>query len=212
VRSVLVHCCAALVAACGDSSALMADATMLADTSEMPEPIPAIDDEPPPPCAGPHPAGYYQFLDDVCHVKRVPTHADREQACPIVDLDAAGYQAGGAPIVVEDVLADLVPAEVDVVVIEIRRVAGVPFYRYLSNGTAERAVQPWSSTKWLAAANAGARLRRASTGQVGLTASVGGYPLGDLVTSMTNYDGAPYTSNALGRYFHDIGGRAAAND
>ena len=29
--------------------------------------------------------------------------------------------------------------------------------------------------------------------------------LGDLVTSMVNYDGSPYSSNSLGAYFHDIG-------
>ncbi|MCA9623532.1 MAG: hypothetical protein KC731_31135, partial [Myxococcales bacterium] len=44
-----------------------------------------------------------------------------------------------------------------------------------------------------------------------LTASTGSYPLGDLVTSIHNYDYDPFSSNALGRYFHDIGGRARAN-
>lgn len=205
---------ACLVASCGhDGDMVLPDAgTTAGDAAEQPEPIPAIDDEPPPPCGGTPPADYYQFLDDTCHVKRWPSHVDSEQACPIVDLDAGGYQPGSAPIVVEDVLGDLVPAGLDIAVIEIRRVDGVPYVRYLSNGSAEHAVQPWSSTKWLAAANAAAHLRRVSSGMVGLTASVDGYRLGDLVTSMANYDGDPFSSNSLGRYFHDIGGRAAAND
>lgn len=213
MRCVLISCYVAASAACGQPGGLVADAMrVVADGTDLPEPIPVIDEEPPPLCAGPHPADYYQFLDDICHAKRLPTHIDPEGACPTVDIDAAGYRPGSAGIVLENVLDGIVPPELDVVVIEIRRIGGIPHFRYLSNGSGEDAVQPWSSTKWLAAANAGARLRKASSGQVGLTASVSGYSLGDLVTSMTNYDGAAFTSNALGRYFHDIGGRAAANE
>jgi hypothetical protein len=84
--------------------------------------------------------------------------------------------------------------------------------RKLSNGSHDQAVQPWSTTKFLAAANAAASLRIASGYQVGLTATVGSVSLGDLVTSMHAYDDDPYGSNALGRYFHDIGGRQRAND
>lgn len=181
------------------------------DAGDQPEPVPSISDEPPALCSGSHPAGYYQFLDDICHAKVQPSRTDREQACPIIYLDGSGYRPGSDPIVVEDVLDGVVPAELDVAVIEIRRVNGVPRYRYLSNGSAEHAVQPWSSTKWLAAANAGARLRQASGGAVGLTASVDGRRLGDLVTSIANYDDNPYSSNSLGRYFHNIGGRTRAN-
>lgn len=186
-----------------------------------PEPIPVLGEEPPPLCAGPKPADYFQFLDDTCDAKRLPTHVDREQACPIVDPSAAIALSGGgvatyrpasAATVIENALDGIVPDALDVVVTEIRRVNGVPHYRTLSNGSAETAVQPWSTTKWLAAANAGARLRLASKGAVGLTASVDGRPLGDLITSIANYDEAPYSSNALGRYMHDIGGRARAND
>ena len=35
--------------------------------------------------------------------------------------------------------------------------------------------------------------------------------LGDLVSSMHAYDWDPFSSNSIGRYFHDIGGRARAN-
>lgn len=213
VSRLLVLC---LLAACGSSAPSgPADAESPPDeavTPDLPEPIPALDDEPPPPCDGTFPTDYYQFLDDLCRVKARPTFVDRDLQCPTIDVDATGYRPGTAPIVVEDVLGDLVPPGLDVVVIEIRRIGGVPHYRYLSNGSAEHAVQPWSTTKWIAAANAGARLRRASQGQVGLTARVDGRPLGDLITSIANYDGDPFSSNSLGRYFHDIGGRAAAND
>lgn len=186
----------------------------------VPDPIPAIDPEPPPPCAG-GPAGYFQFLDDTCGDKAVPSFADRDLACPSLDASAeiplraggtATYRPSSEPVLVEDVLGELTPPGMDLTVILIRRVNGVPHYRYLSNGTADKAIQPWSTTKFLAAANAAARLRIASSYQVGLTASVGSTPLGDLVTSIHNYDYDPYSSNGLGRYMHDIGGRARAND
>jgi hypothetical protein len=82
----------------------------------------------------------------------------------------------------------------------------------LSNGSHDVAIQPWSTTKVLAAANAASRLRIASGYEVGLTASVGSTPLGDLVTSICNYDYDPYSSNSLGAYFHNIGGRQRAYD
>jgi hypothetical protein len=97
-------------------------------------------------------------------------------------------------------------------VILIRRVNGVPHYRYLSTGDHEVPYQPWSTTKVVAAANAAAKLRIESGYEVGLTAKVDGKPLGDLVTSICNYDYSPYSSNALGRYFHNVGTRKRAND
>ena len=90
---------------------------------------------------------------------------------------------------------------------------GVPHYRYVSNGTQKQRFQPWSSTKFMAAANAAATLRTKSSGLVGLTGRTGSIPLGDLVTTMVGYDESHgVTSNGVGRYFHDIGGRARAND
>jgi hypothetical protein len=186
----------------------------------VPDPIPEIDPEPPAPCAG-APSGSFQFLDDTCGDKVFPSFVDRDLACPSFDESAeiplrlggtATYRPSSEAVVVENVLGDLTPAGMDVTVILIRRVGGVPHYRYLSNGTADKAIQPWSTSKFLAAANAAARLRIASGYEVGLTASVGNTRLGDLVTSIHNYDYDPYSSNSIGRYMHDIGGRARAND
>jgi hypothetical protein len=191
-------------------------------TPFVPEPIPDVPDDVPGPCQAvldnPWPP---QFLYDGCDVKRYPSYVDRELACPVVDSSAtiplvgggsATYAPSTAPIEVDTTaLSGLVPAELRVVVVLIRRVNGVPHYRYLSNGTHDIPYQPWSTSKFLAAANAGRKLRFASAGEVGLTASVDGYPLGDLVTSVASYDYDPFSSNALGRYFHNIGGRANAN-
>lgn len=187
----------------------------------VPDPIPDVPDTVPELCDDPSPPSYFQFLDDTCGAKVWPTDTDRDLACPTVDDSAvipltgggeATYRSAAEPIVVEDVLDGIVPSGMYVTVILIRRVGGVPHYRYLSNGTANVARQPWSTTKFLAAANAATYLRIESGYEVGLTASVSGYPLGDLVTSMHNYDYASFSSNALGRYFHDVGGRDRAND
>ncbi len=186
-----------------------------------PEPIPEIDPEPPALCANPEPANYFQFLDDTCGAKVFPSYEDRDVTCAVTDQSPVVTLADGStvtyapitdPIAVEDVLGDIVPDELFVTVILIRRVGGVPHVRYLSNGTAQTAYQPWSTTKVFAAANAASRMRIASEYEVGLTASVAGHALGDLVTSVCNYDYAPFSSNSLGRYFHDVGGRARAND
>lgn len=187
------------------------------------EPIPSIDPTPPAPCAAATPQNdHYQFLDDVCHAKVFPKDATRDFACPQVatSLDATTpdnrlvhYVAAGDPIVVDDALIGVVPAALDVMVILVRRMNGVPYFRYVSNGTSDAAFQPWSSSKFMAAANGGARLRTASSYGVGLTGSVDGIALGDLVTTIVSYrETHGYTSNALGRYFHDIGGRQRADD
>jgi hypothetical protein len=186
----------------------------------QPGPIPDVPDEVPALCANPSPPDYFQFLDDACGDKVWPSDTNRDLACPILDdgplipLTGGGealYRPSSDPIVIEDVLGDIVPSGMFVTVILVRRVNGVPHYRYLSNGTAFTAYQPWSTTKFLAAANAAAALRIASSYTVGLTASVSGHRLGDLVTSVHNYDYAPFSSNGLGRYFHDVGGRDRAN-
>jgi hypothetical protein len=230
---------AASLLACGDSGgdavpdagvgpgdAAVADASMDAGIDAaafVPEPIPDLDEAAlPPPCPGSTPAGHFQFLDDTCGRKAFPSRQDRDRACPSADPSAqipltgggtVTYRPSSEPVVIDnEALVGLVPAELDIAVILIRRIDGVPHYRYLSNGSHDQAVQPWSTTKFLAAANAAASLRIASGYQVGLTATVGSVSLGDLVTSMHAYDDDPYGSNALGRYFHDIGGRQRAND
>ncbi len=189
----------------------------------QPDPIPAIDPEPPAACAAAlADPNYFQFLDNRCSEKRTPSKQDRARACPSVDTSAqipltgggvAVYQPSSVPVVFDDqALSGVVPPDLDITVILIRRVGGVPHYRYLSNGTHDIAYQPWSSTKFMAAANAASTLRIQSSYDVGLTGSVDGHPLGDLVTSLVSYDDMPYSSNSLGRYFHNIGGRQRAND
>lgn len=188
----------------------------------VPEPIPEISDEPPAPCQAAIDMGSpFQFLDDLCDAKRFPSYEDRDLSCPVRDTSATIELKGGGTVtylpssaaieVDSSALIGIVPPELDVTVILIRRVGGVPHYRYLSNGTHDNAYQPWSTTKFLAAANAASTLRIESGNAVGLTATVDGQALGDFVTSIANYDYDPYSSNSLGRYFHNIGGRAKAN-
>lgn len=85
-------------------------------------------------------------------------------------------------------------------VILVRRQDGVPHYLYLSNGTQDAPYQPWSSSKYIAFAALGARLREESKRQVGLDGDVADpncvsapnpahrrVPIGDLVTAATLY-------------------------
>lgn len=189
----------------------------------VPDPIPTIPEDPPAPCQkAVDTPDYFQFLDNLCDEKKWPSVQDRDRACPTVDLSpevtlkdgtVVTYKPSTEPVEVDgSALAGIVPDGMDVTVILIRRVNGVPHYRYLSNGTHDVPFQPWSTTKVFAAANAASTLRIQSDYKVGLTADVDGGPLGDHVTSLCNYDYDPYSSNGLGRYFHNIGGRARAND
>jgi hypothetical protein len=180
-----------------------------------------LDEEPPALCSNPMPSDYFQFLDDTCSAKRQPSHVDRGLRCPTADPSATIALADGSPVsyqppheapVVQPLLAGLGPDELTMTAVLIRRVNGVPHFRYLSTGDHDVPFQPWSTTKFLAAANAAARLRVASGYTVGLGASVSGHALGDLVSSMHSYDDTPFSSNALAAYFHDVGGRAEAND
>ncbi len=189
--------------------------------SFVPEPIPDLDPEPAVACAN-IPPDHFQFLDDACKAKVVPSHVDRDLPCALDDASSTvslkdggtvTYQASSeAPSFDTASLSAFVPAELMATVILIRRVKGVPYYRYLSTGDHDTPYQPWSTTKVIAAANAAAQLRSSSKSKVGLTASVNSKPLGDLVTSVCNYDNSPYSSNSLGRYFHNIGTRKRAND
>lgn len=186
----------------------------------VPPPLPTVSDEPPAACSAAT-GSNFQFLSDACNVRKKPTQQDRDRACPVSDPSATVARKDGSQVTYlpaeakiawePKALVGIVPAAMQISVVLVRRVNGVPHYRYLSNGTHAQAFQPWSSSKFMAVANAAATLRVASDYKVGLTAKVGATPLGDLVTSIHNYDDDPYSSNALGRYFHDIGGRAKAN-
>jgi hypothetical protein len=188
-----------------------------------PWPVPELSPDPPPPCAEALSNAYYfQFLDNLCDEKVWPSVQDRDRTCPVVDDSPFAtlpdgstleYKPSSAGIQVDaGALDGIVPQGLSVAVILVKRVAGVPHYRYLSNGSHDAALQPWSSTKFLAVANAASVLRIQSSYAVGLTANVGSTPLGDLVSSIHTYDDDPYSSNALAAWFHDIGGRPRAND
>ncbi len=180
------------------------------------------DPELPTPCAeltaDPH---HFQFLDDVCKTKRVPVDHDREFVCPnvatsttatLADGRVVAYRRGTEAPVYDDVLAGIVPSNVKIAVVLVRRIDSVPHYRYVSNGTQDVGFQPWSATKFIAVANAASTMRLASNGKVGLTSTVDLVPLGDLVTTVHNYDERHYSSNALAKWFHDVGGRVKLND
>ena len=70
---------------------------------------------------------------------------------------------------VDEALVGIVPDDLYVTLVLVRRVNGEPHYRYLSNGTHHLTFEPWSTTKFMAVANAGAHLREQSDGLVGLT-------------------------------------------
>ena len=186
-------------------------------------PFPEVSSEPPAPCqAALDDPWYFQFLDNLCDEKLLPEDADRHRRCPVVDdsstmtLASGGlvnYAPSSAPVEVDGgALEGILPEGMSMLVILVKRVAGVPHYRYLSTGDHDLPRQPWSTTKSLAIANAASALRVASDYKLGLTAEVDGVPVGDYVTSVHNYDEQPYASNSLGAWFHDIGGRARAND
>lgn len=180
------------------------------------------DDALPPACdaMASHPQ-QFQFIDDVCRIKRLPIDDERDYSCMNAATSAdmtlesgrvVHYQPADQPVAFEDDLRGVIPASIKVSVILVRRVDGVPHYRYVSNGTSEDVFQTWSASKFMAIANAASTLRARSQGAVGLDGVVDQVPVGDLVTVVHNYDESHYTSNALARWFHDVGGRPKIND
>jgi hypothetical protein len=166
-----------------------------------------------------YPSYYFTHLDDTECRKTLPSDRDRSFVCPNVSSTARVYspvldrsvsyvQAEANPIVDETALVGMVPDDMRITLILVRRVNGVPHYRYLSNGRQDEVFQPWSSTKFMAVANAGSTLRHLSNGQVGLTAHVDSTPIGDLISIVHNYDERAYTSNGLARWFLNVGTRS----
>lgn len=192
----LVVACAGV--ACGEGSEVPRGARPLGTTTQAIGSCAQVD------------GAHLEFQDDACLKKRIPSNHDRTLGCPIVSTVSTGFATSSAPVVVDGAaLKGIVPDDVDVTAILIRRVGGVPYYRYLSNGTHDDAFQPWSSTKFMAAAGAGATLRKTSGGKVGLTAkAANGAWLGDLVTVIASYREDRYTSNGLAHYFLNVAGRA----
>ena len=170
---------------------------------------------------GEYPPDYLEFLDDTKCQKILPSQRDREFQCPIdssrelVD-SVPGYATVDAVLegqldVDTQSLKSLLGEEVAATVILIRRVDGVPYYRYLSNGRHSDVLELWSSSKFLGILNASENIRYSSDGKVGLDSVVDNIPVGDLVTIVHNYDERNYTSNGLMSWFHDVGGRDFAN-
>ncbi len=182
--------------------------------------MPPLDPDLDPSCEAARTGPYLQFLGDACQRKRWPRDGDRDRSCPtsassaqvILSEGRIGfYQPAETVVRVDDTALGFLPPELKVTVILIRRIDGVPHYRYLSNGTHDQTFEPWSASKFMAVANAAAILRMRSDYQVGLAASVDGYPLGDLITSLHTYSYDPYSSNSLGRYFQRVAGGEQAN-
>lgn len=196
-RIVLAAMTAALLAACAD------------------EPVDAVDSSSADATDCTNDPGRFVNLNDACKRKVQPSNRERSLSCPVVSTDATGFVPSARPAEIDthafDAVAPFDPKNpVRVVGVVIRRVDGVPHYQYLSNGHHDEVVQPWSSSKWLGVLAAGATLRAKSNGKVGLTASVNGKPLGDLVTDIETYESRVSTSNGLARWFKNVAGRDAA--
>lgn len=137
-----------------------------------------------------------------------------------VDYGQAGWETRVAAD--WNALKGLVPDNMEIVVIDIRRVLGVPHYLYLSNGRHSELFEPWSSAKFLAASAAMTRARTESSGLVGGDGSVDYYNIGDLVTALTTYKAkgnAPgggssgvEGSNGIGNYFFRVAGAEYLTD
>jgi hypothetical protein len=153
-------------------------------------------------------------LDDKYCVKRFPSSFNRSFVCHAAPphQDLTGFQPSGQPTVYPD-LKGIVEDSVLVTVILIRRdFKGVPYFRYVSNGMHDVPFQPWSSSKIFAAANAASALRTSCAMGLGCMESASKSQLSDLLTVVTSYDTTiGFTSNSLASYFHDIGGRKAAD-
>ena len=161
--------------------------------------------------------------------------SDRFLTCPVSDKSKVGTfngktytyksaadanygSAGWQSRVASDwsALNGLVPANTEALVIDIRRVGGVPHYLYLSNGKQNTVYEPWSSSKFMAISGAMARARTESGGKVGGNGTVSRYNLGDMTTAVHTYaakGAAPgggasgvEGSNGMSNYFFQVAG------
>ena len=103
--------------------------------------------------------------------------------------------------------------DLQLLVIDVRTVNGVPHYHYFSNSSNSRNVhdqsyENWSSTKTLGAALAFHRLRTDSQGKIGATATIAGNLSIAKDMDVLNQ----YSSNELGGYYKALGGRKQATD
>lgn len=105
---------------------------------------------------------------------------------------------------------DVSPELGKVLVIDSRLQGDSLAFRYLANGTRDDLYEPWSSSKVMAFTAAMARAREFG---VGADASVGGFPIADLISSVHSY--APFgpadgNSNAIATWMLNVAGREFA--
>lgn len=176
-------------------------------------------------CGPSHEANALPGLDDRDCVKRLPPTFDRGFVCPAIWDETSDFTlptARAADNFVHRELAHIVPpnevndAKVAVAIVR-RHDSAKPTLRYIGNGAAHKAHQPWSSSKIFAAAHAGAHMREVLP-SLGLDASEKGsqvWQLSDLLTIIATYDvnetRPGVSSNALAAYFQEIGGHESAN-
>jgi hypothetical protein len=165
--------------------------------------------------------------------ERVPVPADvteRFVACPMDDKPVKGTLLGrdwqwrtadeirfDSVDWPKDVGAGLEALSLDkdiyATVIDIRQVAkGKHAFLYLSNGTYDKQVQPWSSSKFLAAASALTAMRAAG---ISADSTVGGVRFGDFVSSSMHgfpAGAAVGQSNEIGTWLQNVAGRKRSNE
>ncbi len=180
-----------------------------------------------------HGAG--EGYDDLIRFGPIPEDLDKRLQCPLSNKDATGFvlgktrtyktsaevnysKSGWATRVASDwtALSKLVPPDMEVVVIDIRRVNGQPAYFYFSNEKQFKAYEPWSSSKFMAITAAVSRIRERNS-KVGADGKAGKYNIGDLITAVHTYaakgnapGGGPSGvggSNSISNYFTEIAGR-----
>lgn len=100
-----------------------------------------------------------------------------------------------------------------ILVIDSDNTLAEPRYRYLSNGTQNHLIEPWSASKVFAFTGAMAKLREMHG--IGADGAIGEYAIADLITSIHSYapdDAAQGNSNAIASFFANIAGRDFLTD
>lgn len=161
-------------------------------------------------------ANHFRYMDDACHRKIYPSNRARTLSCPVISTDSTGFSPASGPMQLDPtafngVLPNDPSKPTRVFGVIIRRIGGVPYYHYVSNGTENEPIQTWSASKFIAAMAAGETLRSRSSHTVGLTGTVDGWPIGDLITDIESYENRISSSNGLARYMKNVAQRDVAN-
>jgi len=162
-------------------------------------------------------------MDDRDCRKRVPPLFERAFTCPVsfASVDRSLFSAPTSNVSevgfdTEELTELKLPPGAKAAVIIVRRLRDGTGYvvRHLGRNSSEP-IEPWSSSKVLAASHAGFRLRGVSD-RLSLEAWEGGRrhrELSDLLTIVASYDTTQnYTSNSIGGYYQAIGGHQDADD